>query len=184
MSESKENNKAEELKDENVEQANESTSQVEGETIEAKKEMTLEEKYKDINDKYLRLYAEFENFRRRTNKEKVDIISSANAGVITDMLPVLDDFERAIANNDKIEDIEVMKEGFHLIFNKLLHILTSKGLKPMEIGQVPFDSELHEAVANIPAPDESLKGKVIDAVEKGYYLNDKVIRYAKVVVGQ
>lgn len=184
MSESKENNKAEELKDENVEHANESTSQVEGETVEAKKEMTLEEKYKDINDKYLRLYAEFENFRRRTNKEKVDIISSANAGVITDMLPVLDDFERAIANNDKIEDIEVMKEGFHLIFNKLLHILTSKGLKPMEIGQVPFDSELHEAVANIPAPDESLKGKVIDAVEKGYYLNDKVIRYAKVVVGQ
>lgn len=143
-----------------------------------------ENKYNELNDRYVRLHAEFDNFRRRTNKEKIDIISSANAGVLKDLLPVLDDFERAIANNDKVDDLQVIREGFHLIFNKLRTVLESKGLKAMEaIGQ-PFDSELHEAIANMPAENKKDSGKVIDAVEKGYMLNDKVIRYAKVVVAQ
>ncbi|MFZ9027965.1 MAG: nucleotide exchange factor GrpE [Crocinitomicaceae bacterium] len=186
MSKSKKNTE-EEVKDqqetvENQEANQEGKSDVEQPS--EKKEPTMEEKYNEVNDKYLRLYAEFENFRRRTNKEKLDTISSANAGVMKDLLPVLDDFERAIANNQNTEDVAVLKEGFQLIFNKFSNILTAKGLKPMEVNEAPFDSEMHEAIANIPAPDEKLKGKVVDTVEKGYYLNDKVIRYAKVVVGQ
>ncbi len=147
------------------------------------KEATAEEKYAELNDRFLRLYAEFENFRRRTNKEKLDLINSASSGVLKDMLPVLDDFERAIQNNDKVEDVQAMREGFLLIYNKFKHVLEAKGLKPMQSKGEAFDSELHEAVANIPAPEDELKGKVIEDVEKGYYLNDKVIRFAKVVVG-
>lgn len=154
------------------------------EKAETKSEPTIEDKYNELNDKYIRVHAEFDNFRKRTNKEKVDIINMANAGVLKDLLPVIDDFERAIANNQNAEDIESVKEGFNLIFNKFKSILTSKGLKEMKADGEPFDSELHEAIANIPAPKKKDKGKVIEAVEKGYYLNDKVIRYAKVVVGQ
>ena len=147
-------------------------------------ELSAEEKYAELNDKFLRLYAEFDNYRRRTNKEKIDLISSAGEGVLKDMIPVMDDFERAILNNENATDIESVKEGFHLIFNKFRHILEAKGLKPMAAKGTDFDSELHEAIANVPAPSKDLKGKVIDDVEKGYYLNEKVIRYAKVVVGQ
>lgn len=138
----------------------------------------------DFKDRYLRLYAEFENFRKRTNKEKLDIISTANAGIMKELLPVLDDFERAIKNNESVDDVESIKEGFNLIFHKLSQLLTTNGLKSMDTDGVTFDSELHEAIANIPAPSEELKGKVVDVVEKGYYLNEKVVRYAKVVVGQ
>jgi molecular chaperone GrpE len=148
------------------------------------KELSPEEKYAELNDRFLRLFAEFDNFRKRTNKEKIDLISNANEGVLKDLLPVMDDFERAIQNNESAEDIAVVKEGFHLIYNKFKGILDSKGLKPMNAKGESFDSELHEAIANIPAPSETEKGKVIDDVEKGYYLHDKVIRYAKVVVGQ
>ena len=187
MSKSKKNTE-EEVKDqqETVEnqEANQEVKPDAEQPAEEKKEATMEEKYNEVNDKYLRLYAEFENFRRRTNKEKLDTIISANAGVMKELLPVLDDFERAIANNQKTEDVAALKEGFQLIFNKFSNILTAKGLKPMEVNEAPFDSEIHEAIANIPAPDEKLKGKVVDTVEKGYYLNEKVIRYAKVVVGQ
>ena len=187
MSKSKKNTE-EEVKDQQETAETQEANQEEGSNAEEpateKKEPTMEEKYKEVNDKYLRLYAEFENFRRRTNKEKLDVINSANAGVMKDLLPVLDDFERAITNNANTEDVAVLKEGFQLIFNKFSGVLTAKGIKPMEVNEATFDSELHEAIANIPAPDESLKGKVVDTVEKGYYLNDKVIRYAKVVVGQ
>lgn len=144
----------------------------------------LAAKYNDLNDKYVRLHAEFDNFRRRTNKEKLDIISTAGEGVLKDLLPILDDFERAIANNDKIEDIAAIREGFHLIHTKMRSILESKGLKSMDANGLPFDSELHEAIAHVPAPDKKDSGKVLEAVEKGYLLNDKVIRYAKVVVAQ
>lgn len=147
-------------------------------------ELTAEEKYAELNDKFLRLFAEFDNFRKRTNKEKVDLISNASAGVLSDMLPVLDDFERAISNNESADDIEVVKEGFYLIFNKFKNVLESKGLKPMNSKGQTFDSELHEAIANVPAASNKEKGKVIEDVEKGYYLHDKVIRFAKVVVGQ
>ena len=150
----------------------------------AKSEPTAEEKYSELNDKFLRLYSEFDNYRKRTNKEKIDLIGSASAGVLKDLIPVLDDFERAIANNEQVEDVAALKEGFQLIYNKFKATLESKGLKPMLAKGEAFDSEIHEAIANIPDPSSDLVGKVIDDVEKGYYLNEKVIRYAKVVVGQ
>lgn len=147
-------------------------------------EPTWEDKYNELNDKYLRLYSDFDNFRKRNMKEKADLISNAGAGVIKDLLPILDDFERAIKSNENTEDSNGLKEGFELISNKLTNILTAKGLKPMESQATPFDADLHEAITNIPAPSEELKGKVVDVIENGYYLNDKVLRYAKVVVGQ
>ena len=147
-------------------------------------EPTPEEKYAELNDKFLRLYSEFDNYRKRTNKEKLELISTASSGVIKDLVSVLDDFERAITNNETVEDTAALKEGFNLIHNKLKGILETKGLKPMISKGEVFDSELHEAIANIPAPTEDLKGKIVDDVEKGYYIHDKVIRYAKVVVGQ
>jgi molecular chaperone GrpE len=144
---------------------------------------TPEKKLAELNDKYLRLYSEFDNYRKRTNKEKLDLISTASSSVLKDMLTILDDFERAIANNEQVEDITAVKEGFNLIHNKFKNILEGKGLKQMNAKGEVFDSELHEAIANVPAPSEDLKGKIIDDVEKGYYLNEKVIRFAKVVVG-
>lgn len=145
-------------------------------------EMT--EKYNALNDKYLRLYSDFENFRKRTQKEKADLISNAGAGVIKDLLAVVDDFERAIKNNDTSEDPSGLKEGFHLIYNKFKKILEQKGVQEMESKGKPFDYDLHEAVTKIPAPTSEDKGKVIDVIEEGYYLNDKVLRFAKVVVGE
>ena len=138
----------------------------------------------EFREKFVRIYAEFENYRKRTNQERIDLIASANAGLLKDLLPVLDDFDRAVNNNESLEDAAALREGFKLIQNKFKQILLSKGLKEMEAKGVEFDSDLHEAIANIPAPEEELKGKVVDDVEKGYYLNDKVLRYAKVVVGQ
>lgn len=144
---------------------------------------SVEDQIAALNDKYLRLYSEFDNYRKRTNKEKLDLIATASAGVLKDLLSVMDDFERAIANNETVEDIQGIKDGFKLIQHKLKSTLEAKGLKQMEAKNQPFDADLHEAIANIPAPSDELKGKVIDDVEKGYYLNDKVIRFAKVVVG-
>ena len=154
-------------------------------TVENEKsgEQTPEEKYNELNDKFLRLYAEFDNYRRRTNKEKVDLIASANEKLLLDLIPTIDDFERAIANNETVEDITTVKEGFNLIYNKFKSTLEAKGLKQMQAKGEHFDSDLHEAIANIPG-DDAQKGKVIDDVEKGYFLNEKVIRFAKVVVGQ
>lgn len=136
-----------------------------------------------LNDKYLRLYSEFENYRKRSNNEKLELISTASAGVLKDLVSVIDDFERAIANNETSTDVEAMREGFKLIYSKFKSTLEAKGLKQMEAKNEPFNPDLHDAIANIPAPSEDLKGKVIDDVEKGYFLNDKVIRFAKVVVG-
>ena len=139
---------------------------------------------KEQEDKFLRLYAEFENYRRRSAREKAEYLSSASQEMIMAMLPILDDFERASKNNENVTDISVVKEGFHLIYTKLGQILEAKGLKPIDAMSQPFDYNLHEAIANVPVEDEALKGKVIDQVEKGYYLNEKVIRFAKVAVGQ
>lgn len=146
-------------------------------------EQSPEDKYSELNDKFLRLYAEFDNYRRRTNKEKVDLIANANEKLLLDLIPTLDDFERAIANNENVDDIVALKEGFVLIHNKFKATLEAKGLKQMQAKGEAFDSDFHEAIANIPG-DDSQKGKVIDDVEKGYLLNEKVIRFAKVVVGQ
>ncbi len=132
----------------------------------------------ELKDKYLRLYSDFDNFRKRTAKEKLEMIHSASEKVIVDILPVLDDIERATANAKEGE----ISEGIHLIFNKLSNTLTSKGLKPMNARGEVFNADLHEAITQFPAPTEKEKGKVFDVVENGYYLNDKVIRFAKVVV--
>ncbi|TLV01109.1 nucleotide exchange factor GrpE [Dyadobacter luticola] len=137
----------------------------------------------ELKDKYLRLYADFENFRRRTAKEKLEMISGASADMVKLILPIVDDFERAKVSFDSSTEIDALKEGVDLIYNKLYKALESKGLKPMESKGETFDAEIHESIAQFPAPSEELKGKVIDEIEKGYYLNDKVIRYAKVIVG-
>ena len=145
---------------------------------ELKQELTIEEKFAELNDKHLRLFAEFENFKKRTAKERMDLYKTAGESILTALLPVLDDFERSIKANQKQED-----EGVVLIYNKLKSILETKGLKAMEdpIGQ-ELNTDYHEAITNIPAPSDDMKGKIIDVVEKGYFLNEKVIRYAKVVV--
>ncbi len=135
------------------------------------------------NDKYLRLYAEFDNFRRRTIKEREEARKMEGKDVIVSLLPVLDDFERALKSMENATDIVPIKEGVELIQNKLKNTLAQKGLKGMESIGETFDPELHEAITNIPAPTEEWKGKVIDEMEKGYYLNDKVVRFAKVIVG-
>ncbi len=142
----------------------------------------LQAELSEMKDTHLRLFAEFENYKRRTLKERSDLIRSAGADTLTALLPVLDDFERALKANEKLEN-NPMKEGVLLIYNKLVQTLDARGLKAMQSIGTEFNVDLHEAITNVPAPSEDLKGKVIDEVEKGYYLNDKVIRYAKVVVG-
>lgn len=141
-------------------------------------------KTQELNDKYLRLYSEFDNYRKRTTKERADLIKTAAEEVFTAILPVIDDFERAIKANEHLEDLTAIKEGVQLIYNKLKNATQQKGLTAFEsIGEV-FNPDLMEAITNIPATDESQKGKVIDETEKGYKLGDKVIRYAKVVIAQ
>lgn len=135
-------------------------------------------------DKYLRLYAEFDNFRKRTMKERADLLSTASADVIKEMLPILDDFDRAVKANETVEDIQAVKEGFILIHQKLYKKLEMKGLQPIQAKDQVFDTDFHEAITQIPAPTEELKGKVVDEVEKGYMLNEKIIRFSKVVIGQ
>ena len=137
----------------------------------------------ELKDKYLRLYSEFDNYKRRTSKERLDLLKTANQEMVVALLPVLDDFERARQSMETAQEVEAVKAGVELIYNKLQSIMQQKGLKPMEAVGQPFDADLHEAITQIPVPDESLKGKVIDQVEKGYYLNDKVVRFAKVIIG-
>ncbi len=143
----------------------------------------LESELKEQKDKYLRLSAEFDNFKRRTAKEKIEMIQTAGKDIISSLLEVLDDYERAEKQMDQSEDIKLIKEGNLLVFNKLKHILQQKGLKPMQIIGQDFDVEKHEAIAEIESVPK-LKGKVIDEAVKGYYLNEKIIRFAKVVVGK
>lgn len=140
-----------------------------------------ESKYKEINDKYVRLYSDFENFRRRTAKERLELAESAGSDLIQELLSVLDDFERALNNE---QDDQSLKEGVGLIQHKLNGILKNKGLEPMDSKGKEFDYELHEAITKIPAPSKKEKGKIVDVVEKGYYFKGKVLRYAKVVVGE
>ena len=155
------------------------------------REETVEEKLSkseaeiaDLKDRLLRQMAEFDNYRKRTMKEKAEIILNGSAGVVTDILPVIDDLERAIANSSKSEDYNALKEGVELIYNKLMHILEQKGLQKISPKNEPFDTDFHEAIAMIPAPSEDLKGKVLDCAIDGYKLNDKVLRHAKVAVGE
>ena len=148
-------------------------------------EKALEEekaKYAELNDKYLRLFSEFDNFRKRTAKEKLDLTVTASENVIKDILPVLDDFERALQNMEKNGN-EADLQGVTLIFNKLKDTLKKKGLEEIEAMGVEFNTDEHEALTMIPAPEEDKKGKVLDVIQKGYKLNGKVIRFARVVVG-
>lgn len=144
----------------------------------------LENQVKEANDKYLRLVAEFDNFRKRNAKEKMELIKNAGEDVIKSLLDVLDDSERATKQMEASEDLDLIKEGIGLVFTKLKNTLHAKGLKAMDSNGQDFDTELHEAITEIPAPTEELKGKVVDEVIKGYLLNDKIIRHAKVVVGK
>jgi molecular chaperone GrpE len=143
----------------------------------------LKAKVAELNDKYTRLYSEFDNFRKRTAKEKKEIMDAGGEDVFKSMLPVIDDFERAIKSNSEATDLNAINDGVQLIYNKFKSTLTQKGLTEMKaIGEV-FNPDIHEAITNVPAPSEELKGKVIDELEKGYALNGKIIRFAKVVIG-
>ena len=124
------------------------------------------------------------NYRKRTAKEKIDIITNASENLLKEILPVIDDFERAIINNKEVKEAKTIKEGFELIHNKLYKTLTNQGLKPMDALHKEFDPDIHEAITKVPAPKKKLKGKIIDVIEKGYTINDKVIRFAKVVIGE
>jgi molecular chaperone GrpE len=175
---------AEEKVDASSEKKEDAESEITTET-QSKEEKLLAEN-NELREKHLRLYSEFENYRRRTAKERLELISTASEELVKDLLPVLDDFERSFKAADKDEKVDLKPdEGIKLIYNKLVKILGSKGLKPMEgLTGEPFDAEKQEAITQIPAPNEELKGKVVDVVEQGYLLGDKVIRHAKVVIGK
>lgn len=152
-----------------------------------KEELEVEQLRADLakeKENYLFLRAEFDNFRKRTLKEKSELIKSASSQIIEGLLPIVDDFERGIDANKGVEDAQAIKEGMELIYNKLVSYLGRNGLKPVESTGKEFDPDLHEAIAMVPAPTPEQKGKVIDTPSKGYTLNDKVLRHAKVVVGQ
>ena len=174
----KENTQEEEIKD-----AEDNTQVNESQDVEVE-EPTSEELIQQEKDKYLRLFAEFENYKKRTSKERIELFKTASQELMTSLLPIMDDFDRGLAEIKKVKDKELLK-GMQLINDKLKNTLFQKGLTEIEVkkGDV-FDAEIHEAITQIPAPTEKLKGKIIDAIEKGYKLGDKIIRYPKVVIGQ
>ena len=191
----KENNQEEELKTQatpnecDEETVGQETSQ-ENEaplTEEEKLAQELEkanEQIEEQKDKYLRLSAEFDNYRKRTMKEKAELILNGGEKSISSILPIVDDFERALKNMETATDVAAVKEGVELIYNKFMSVLGQNGVKVRETKEQPLDTDYHEAIAVIPAPNEALKGKILDCVQTGYILNDKVIRHAKVVVGE
>ncbi len=163
----------------------ESAGEVEAEEKEeSKKEPTAEEELAELQDRYLRLSAEYDNFRKRTLKEKIDLQKSANENLLEGLLPVADDFDRAMQSVDDAKDIKAVKEGMILISGKFNGFLNQHGVKEIEAISKEFDTDLHEAITKIPAPSKKLKGKVVDVIQKGYFLNDKVLRFSKVVIGE
>lgn len=170
------------------EQENQEAPQEEAPLNETEKmEKELEKTKEALNeqkDKYLRLSAEFDNYRKRTMKEKAELILNGGEKTITSILPIVDDFERALKNMDSATDVAAIREGVELIYNKFLSVLAQNGVKPIETKEQNLNTDYHEAIAVIPAPQEELKGKILDCVQTGYTLNDKVIRHAKVVVGE
>lgn len=177
MPEGKKVHEEEEVKKEDFNQTEDNQS-------EEPKETSPEDQINELNDKYLRLYSEFDNYRKRTSKERLELFKTAGQDILTDLLPVLDDFDRAMQNMDSSDDAEAIQTGINLIYNKFKSVLENKGLKHFKSIETEFDPEVHEAITKIPAPSKKLKGKVVDEIEKGYMLNDKVIRFAKVVVGE
>jgi len=178
-------NPEEETQDDRSEEEKEAEAEAQAKDEELSDYEKLEIELAESKDKFLRLYSEFENFRRRNAKERLELVKNASEELISDLLPVMDDFERAEKSSEGQAEDESLKEGFALIKNKFEKILINKGLKAMDSEPgIEFDPEIHEAITKIPAPDEKLKGKVVDVVEKGYLLNDKVVRFAKVVIGE
>lgn len=165
-------------------ETNQTETTVEEKKEEVKKEKSDKEKLDELNDKYLRLAAEYDNYRKRTLKEKTELIKSAGEDILVNILPVVDDFERALGHIDQAKDINAVKEGINLIYTKFSEFLKQRGIKEISAKEKDFNTDEHEAITKIPAPTEELKGKVVDVVEKGYYLNEKVIRFSKVVVGE
>jgi molecular chaperone GrpE len=151
---------------------------------EKKREKTDKEKLAELQDRYLRLQAEYDNYRKRTLREKMELTRTAGEDILNGLLPVMDDFERALQSIDEAENAEALKDGVHLIYGKFKEFLRQQGVKEMESQDQEFDTDKHEAISKVPAPSEDMKGKVVDVVQTGYYLNDKVLRYAKVVVGE
>lgn len=191
----KENNQEEELKTQAT--PNECDEETVGQEVSQENEAPLTEEEKlaqelekaneqieEQKDKYLRLSAEFDNYRKRTMKEKAELILNAGEKSISSILPIVDDFERALKNMETATDVAAVKEGVELIYNKFMSVLGQNGVKVIETKEQPLDTDYHEAIAVIPAPNEALKGKILDCVQTGYILNDKVIRHAKVVVGE
>jgi len=146
-------------------------------------ETVAAEKIVEFQNKYIRLSADFDNYRKRTLKEKVDLIKSANAEILLNLLPIMDDFERALKSMEDTKDCKEIKDGIDLIYNKFSEFLKSSGVIEIDAMYKKFDTDIHEAVTKIPAPAKKLKGKVLDVIQKGYYLNEKIIRYPKVVIG-
>lgn len=191
----KENNQEEELKTQAT--PNECDEETVGQEVSQENEAPLTEEEKlaqelekaneqieEQKDKYLRLSAEFDNYRKRTMKEKAELILNGGEKSISSILPIVDDFERALKNMETATDVAAVKEGVELIYNKFMSVLGQSGVKVIETKEQPLDTDYHEAIAVIPAPNEALKGKILDCVQTGYILNDKVIRHAKVVVGE
>lgn len=176
-----------ETQNETINELETATSETSGNQEEAQEAISESDKLKaevaDWKDKYIRLYAEFENFRQRTSKEKLALIGTATEGLMVDILPVIDDFERSRKAMEATDDVASLKEGVDLVYHKLIKTLSQKGLKAMESIGKPFDAELQEAITQIPSPDPGQRGNVLDEVEKGYTLHEKTIRFAKVVIG-
>ncbi len=174
-----------EVENENMAEANaelEGSEKTEKERVESENDLLKAELEKERNN-FLRLFAEFENYKKRTSKERIELFSTANKELMTVLLPILDDFERGLKEIEKSSD-DALMQGMQLIYNKFKNTLSQKGLKEMEVKQGDtFDAEIHEAITQIPAPSKKLKGKIIDTVEKGYKLGETIIRYPKVVLG-
>jgi molecular chaperone GrpE len=170
-------------KDMSEENTAESTAEHVEQDIATSREEQLELELREMKDKYTRLHADFDNARKRHARERLDLIQTASAGVIKELLSVMDDFERAEQAIKASGDSSAL-EGISLIHHRMQRVLEGNGLKAMDALHTPFDTEFHEAITNIPAPSDDLKGKVVDVVEKGYFIHDTVIRYAKVIVGQ
>ncbi len=173
----------------NIEENN--STKKENDTTSVKKEESPEDKIEalgvklaELNDKYLRQSAEYDNYRRRTLKEKMELTKTANEKVLVNILPVIDNLERALVSIQETDDIKALEEGVSLIYNNFKDFIKQHGVKEIEAINVVFDTDFHEALTKIPAPNDDLKGKVVDVIEKGYTLNDKVIRFAKVVIGE
>lgn len=176
------------IKEEELTQEHEEVQVEENQDTEVKEELnepTAEEQIQTEKDKFLRLFAEFENYKKRTSRERIELFKTAGQELMTSLLPIIDDFERALTHIEDDKEAEELRKGVLLIYNKFYNTLEQKGLSKIETkAGDTFDAEIHEAITQIPAPSEDLKGKVIDCVEKGYKLGDKVIRYPKVVIGQ